>query len=524
MRAGRASCLRLLLGAHSLACARALAAQNIDTIVVENRNVFEPRGEAPGWIARLGDALHRRTRPGVIRRALLFDRGEPYDSARAVESARALRALGVFRDVALDTARVNGRLAVRVTTSDGWSTRAEVGFASSAGSVTWTLGLVERNVLGTASALSAHYRKTPDRREWQLLGRSPGFLARRAVLGAGYLDLSDGRGGFWSYGVPFYRTSARTSLVTYGEAGRTRVLRFRDGALADSVERRVLRVGLSGGFALRATDRNYTRVRWIAQARREAFTALPHGGPQPDSTSFAAALGLELGSARFAAVEQLDRYARREDVDLTRRLWVGLWAAPRVFGYAASRAGLGPEIQAQWGTAWEGGFAWLRMNANGVMRATGMDSGRVELGATVMKRGLARHTLVLHAEGGVASAVAPGTEFDLWVRQNGPRAFTAHAFTGTRRYWVVAEDRILVAANALGLVGIGLAPFVEWGGAWYAGERPRAGGDVGLALRLGATRSTEGQVTEVAVAWRFGAGFTAGRWALVIRPGLEFRQ
>lgn len=526
------------MGAAALAAAvrgAPLAAQTIDTIVVVNRNIFEPLGGAPTIVARLADALHVRTRPWVIRRALFLDQGDPYDSAKVVESARALRGLGVFRDVALDTVRVDGRFGVRVTTADGWSTRPQVGFSTAGGSTSWQAGVVEKNLLGTANQVFALYDQSPDRSEWELLLVSPGLLWRRATLNAGWLDLSDGRAGFWAYGVPFYETSARASLVTSGEAGTTRVLTFVDGALADSTRRRALRFALSGGVALHATDESYVRLRLFAQLRQEAFSS--YAGPTaPDSTSFAAGAGLELGRSRFRVARSLDQYDRPEDVDVSSRLWLGLWVAPRAFGYGGGRAGVGPELQAQWGTGWSDGFAWLRLSADGVVgarggpaagtpaqTAIGLDSGRVEAAMTVATQRLPRQTLVLHAEGGAARGIAPGTEFDLWLYQNGPRGFGAHAFTGDRRWWVVAEDRFLIANDVLGLVGVGLAPFAEWGGAWWSYERPRAGGDVGLALRLGSTRSTRGEVTEIAVANRFGAGFTGGRWALVIRQAVDLR-
>ena len=512
-------CVAALLAAGRAA---PLAAQTVDTIVVVNHNIFEPLGDAPPFLARLADALHVRTRAWVIRRTLLFDQGDRYDSARVLESGRALRALGVFRDVALDTTRVDGRFGVRVTTADGWSTRPQVGFSTAAGSVSWTAGLVEKNLLGTANSVMALYDRTPDRSEWELLLHAPALLARRAILDAGYLDLSDGRAGFWAYGIPFYETSAPASLVTNGEAGTTRVLTFRDGALADSAVRHALRFVVAGGVALHATDRAYARVSAFAQLRREDFVAFGVP-PARDSVTATGGVALEVGRSRFRVAESLDQYDRPEDVDISSRLWVGLWVAPRAFGYAAGRAGVGPAVDAQWGAGWRDGFAWLRMNADGVLAAGGLDSGRVEGAMTLASQALRRQTIVLHAEGGAARRVAPGTEFDLWLYQNGPRGFGAHAFTGTRRYWVVGEDRFLVADDFLGLVGVGLAPFAEWGGAWYADERPRAGGDVGLALRLGATRSTRGEVTEIAITNRFGGGFTAGRWALVVRQAVDLR-
>jgi hypothetical protein len=514
--------LLFLLGVVAAGAAAPLAAQTIDTIVVDNRTIFEPLGDAPGIVERLGDALHVRTRASVIRRTLFFDQGDPYDSARVLESERALRGLQVFRDVRLDTMSVDGKFAVKVTTADGWSTRPQVGFASAAGDVSWDVGVVERNLFGTAMHVTADYRKTPDRSQLTLAYQAPGFLLRRAQLVTAYEDLSDGAFGAWYYGVPFYETSAKASLATYGQAGTLRVLRFRDGYLADSVQQRVASIGLTGGIALSATEHGYARLRMFARWRRENFR--PYAAAAADSQSFAAGAGLELGRTRFGVVEGLDQYARREDVDVSQRLWVGLWAAPRAFGYAPGRAGVGSEIQAQLGTAWRDGFAWLRLNADGLIAASGLDSGRVEGGVTAMTQRFRRQTLILHAEGGAARRVAPGTEFDLWLWENGPRAFGAHAFTGTRRYWVVAEDRFLVAPDFLGLFGVGLAPFAEWGGAWYPDERPRAGGDVGLALRVGSTRSTRGGVTEISIASRFGQGFAGGGgWAVTLREAVDFR-
>jgi len=101
-----------------------------------------------------------------------------------------------------------------------------------------------------------------------------------------------------------------------------------------------------------------------------------------------------------------------------------------------------------------------------------------------------------------------------------------HEFTGSQMLWVAFEDRALVADEAWGLVGIGLAPFLDYGGAWYPGREPaRLGGDVGLSLRIGPTRAVRGDVAEIAVGYRFwGSGFAArpGRWGLTIRKGVVY--
>ncbi|HEX9728908.1 MAG TPA: hypothetical protein VGA37_10420, partial [Gemmatimonadales bacterium] len=73
-----------------------------------------------------------------------------------------------------------------------------------------------------------------------------------------------------------------------------------------------------------------------------------------------------------------------------------------------------------------------------------------------------------------------------------------------------------------GLLGVGLAPFLDWGGAWYADQEPRYGGNLGLAVRLGPTRSVRAEATEIAVGYRFGEGWGSRRWAIAVRKGFLF--
>src|SRR5437899_7280721 len=107
--------------------------QTIDSIIIDNRNVFDREYAAPGWVAHLANRLHMRTRQGVIRRRLLLNRGDRFDLARMEESERALRNLGVFRQVRVDTVRQDGKLALRAVTADGWSTQPQASFTSVGG-------------------------------------------------------------------------------------------------------------------------------------------------------------------------------------------------------------------------------------------------------------------------------------------------------------------------------------------------------------------------------------------------------
>jgi len=506
-----------LVGGCVGAAPAARAQSTIDTVIVVSRNVFDPPGSTPRFVARLGNALHITTHSGVVRRLLLVDAGTTLDSARLVESARALRAVGVFRSVRLDTLRVGDRLALRIETADGWSTSPQLNFSSAGGSTTWSAALVEQNFLGTATFVSIAYGRNPDRRSFDVQFASPGLLVRHAPLIVAYSDLSDGRLGSWSYGLPFYRADARWSLVTRGEAARHRVLEFMGGSLRDSMERHALTFAVQGGMALQATARGYFRVWGGAAIRREDFRH--YGIAGIDSSFGTVGVGIEAAQVRYGVFEHLNGFGRREDVNLSSVLRLGVWAAPRAWGYPAGRAGVGPELEGQVAAQWRAGFALLRGETHGVLTSAGVDSGLVHASLDVVSIRFARQAVLVHLEGGALRHPKFGEAFDPWVTQNGPRGFGAHAFTGTRLAYAVLEDRVLVSDELFGVLGVGAAPYVEYGGAWYAGLEPaRLGGDVGVALRLGSPRSVRGDVAEIAVSYRFGDGLNgAGPWALSFR-------
>ncbi len=481
--------------------------QTIDTIIIENGNVFDHEDGAPNWVAHLANGLHMRTRQWVIRRRLLLNRGDVFDRARMEESERSLRTLGVFRSVRVDTVRSqpDGKLAIRAVTSDGWSTQPQASFTSAGGDNTWDVGFTERNFLGTATELSVLYGRNPDRHRLDFVFINPQFFGRRTSLDLRYSALSDGHHGEWHFGLPFHETAAPHSIETYGELAQQRVLRFRDDVLQDSTRHHLLRVGLVGGIAVSPTSHHYTRLWGGWEWRREDFS-LSDTARVPYSVFTTVRGGIEIGSVRFRVLEQFNSYARREDVDLSPTLRVGV----------VLQSGVGYEVSGQTSAVWKRGFALLRVAANG------LDTTRTQAQVTVVSQDIRRHTLIAHAEGGVVTHPKPGAEFDPWVDQRGPRLFGVHAFTGTRTTWFVFEDRILVADDILGLMALGLAPFLDYGGAWYDDEAARQGGDAGLSVRFGPTRAVRGQAAELAFGYRFGQGMKGKRWAFTLRKGFSF--
>ena len=492
----------------------------IDSIALETHNIYDSVQARSNLLAGLMNALHIRTRPWVVRRELLFDVGDSVDARRLEETERNLRRLGIFRDAHVDTVRVDDRLVARVVTYDGWTTSLETALSFTGDVVTWSVGLNERNVLGTGHLLGGNYRKEVDRDAWRVRAQLNRLFGSRATVAGFYDNLSDGQAAAWNGGAPFRAMDDRFEVLLPGQVADRRVLRFRDGTVSDTLWRRALIQEARFGWAPVAGPGGYLRVGVYGQARREQYLAIEDTAlASPDSAFGVVGAWAELFRPRFLEVTHYNGFARREDIDLGTRVTLGLSLAPPAFGYP--RAGVVPAVGLQVGAGTPVAFARLRAAAHGLFTSEGLDSGQVWAGLTLASRLVSRQATVVHVQGGVQENPAPGAEFDLG-HGRGPRAFAPHAFTGTRSIWGIAEHRVFLVDALFGLMGIGVAGFFDYGGAWFADQPRRLGGDVGLGLRTGATSATGPNVGRLDLAYRFGDGLTGSRWVVSFGTAFEF--
>jgi hypothetical protein len=491
----------------------------IRAIQLERRDIFDPHEKS--WLARTANALHFQTRAPTIRRELLFRVGEPYDSARVAESERNLRALGVFRKVQIDSVQTDSGIVMNVLTKDGWSTRADWRFRSAGGEVEFTIGMVEDNLLGTASSAAVRYRKTPDRSTVALGFRRPRLFAGQVGLALAYENRSDGRVNAVVLEQPFHSLNSSYGFRLEVEDRDERVLQFFDGNSdpRDTLARRYTLARGSAAWALRKSSEGFLRLGFQAQVRRDDF--LPEGPGLSFPRSVTSAFGPYLiwNRANFLVTQGVSGFAREEDVDLGMTVRAGANVALRPFGY--ERNGLAPLLIGRVGAKIPGGFGYLEGLAGGMYTSAGLDSGVVQVAATGVVKPTRGHVAVMHVEAGWLKDPLPGAEFDLGLGY-GPRAFRSHAFTGDRTVFATAEYRVTVADDFLGLAGLGIAGFVDHGGAWYAGTRRRLGWDAGVGLRLGASRGSDTEALRFDLARRFGNDAQEGGWVVTVGKGFVF--
>lgn len=491
-------------------------------ILIERENIFG-RGEARDFISRLINRTHATTRLSTIRRELLFHPGDRFDSARVAESERNLRRLGVFRSVRIDTVHSGTGVVVRVRTADGWSTKPDLRFRSSGDQVIWTAALEEENLFGTAARAGIRYRKTPDRSSVLLHFRRPRLVAGRVGVDLQYDDRSDGRLIFAQVSQPFFSLSSPFAFRADIDHRQERILRYVEGGRQprDTLQRHYTLAGAAASWAISADSRGYLRWGLQGQLRREDYQAQSATGPMPESWSAAVGPYLHWRRARFVVARGFRGVGRAEDIDLSTTVLGGVLFAPEALGYQAD--GMGAFVSGRTGGVAGNSFGYLDLSASAMVSTAGLDSASVHGAVTWSWAPSPRHFGIVHGAVGAQHRPRPGQEFDLGLGL-GPRAARIHAFSGDRAFFTSAEYRLNVADEFLEVAALGVATFVDYGGAWYHGSPVRAGLQAGVGLRLASVRSPGVEALRIDLARRFAVGNEPASWAIVIGKGFPFQS
>jgi hypothetical protein len=491
----------------------------IKYIEIRRSDIFDS-AEAKGFLPRLMNGLHIMTTPGVVRREILLKEGDPYDSALVAETARNLRTLAIFRKVRIDSVTTDSGFVLKVFAQDGWSTQTDVRFRSAGKQTDWQVALIEKNLLGTATRFSTKYRHTPDRNQLGFQFLQPRLLARTVLLGLRYESRSDGKRGQVAIERPFFSLSDKAGIQTLLDIRNERVLQFREGLAdpADSLRRKYLLGRVDMATALHRGSKGYLRLGLTMQVRRDDYVVWP-AKTAPSSVTGAIGPFLEWRRANFVVTRGFSRLGQDEDVDVSNFARISAIAAPGFLGY--DRGGVGLLGQFRVGTKLSRGFAWFDARANGLYSSAGLDSGSVSFGSTAVLVPARRHLLIGHADIGWLKNPLPATEFDLGFA-TGPRGFPIHAFTGNRTYFTTAEYRFNFGEDVFKALDLGVAGFVDHGGAWYAGADRRTGTNVGLGLRLSASRAADANPTRLDLAYRFKNDRQKAGWVFVVASGLVF--
>ena len=507
----------------------------IDTVIITRNDVFLPEEAERNFIYRLGNGLHAMTQAWVIRRELLLGAGSPADSLLTAESERNLRRLGLFHRVRVDTARLDdGRLALDVRTREAWSLQPRfTGRLAADGTITGTFGVTEINLAGTGNALRAWYVRETDRDGLDLRFTSNRLGSTPLSVSGTLQNLSDRDVVSWLVSNPFRSLSDRSAFYYEGRSFQGRIPQYRrdnpDELQTIEWRRRALINRFTGTLAPIASARGFLRVGATLEVRHEEHLRLAN--PQvdvdslyatvPDSVYGLVGAFVRWRRARFERVERFNGFAE-EDQDLSDEVFFSLKLAHEEFGYEST--GVGARLRLASGR--RAGSAILKglLDGGGLFNSAGLDSGYVYGSGTAAMRTTDRNTTFLRAIGGLQESPRPGSEHDIGF-QILPRLWGPHAFIGTRTLQATLEHRTYLVDNFANITGIGVGAFVDYGGAWYADQDARLGGNAGVTIFGGSPLSSFAQVTNINIGYRFGggiAGSETSRWAVSAGGGLRF--
>jgi len=190
----------------------------IGRIIIDNQNIFnldDPHDDK--WPFRLADALHVRTRAGVIRKQLLFRPGDRYSRRILDESERILRQESYFYDAWIRAiAYHDGKVDVRVTTKDVWTLNPGFNFGRSGGTNSTGVKLEDSNMLGSGADVAVSHSSTVDRTTNQVTATDSHAFGTWLSAGVNYADQSDGYAREFSLQQPFYALETRWAAGIYG--------------------------------------------------------------------------------------------------------------------------------------------------------------------------------------------------------------------------------------------------------------------------------------------------------------------
>lgn len=506
------------------------AGARIGQVRVLTRDIFDtddPREDRLPF--RWANALHVKTRRGVIERALLFRPGEAVSVRLIEETERLLREAKYLYDVEIRPAAVReGVVDIEVVTRDTWTLDPGISAGRSGGANTSSFGIKEDNLLGTGISLGFSRFNGIDRSGTQFEVVNPQVFGSRTALSVSRARNSDGRRDAVSVLRPFYALDTRWAAgASFSRDDRIDVL-YDAGNPASSYRRRDNRgevfAGLSSGLV----------GGWVQ--RWSAGVELQDDGyaVEPGATAPTRLPGDERFVAPFVRYQLVeDRFEKLGNRDLIGRpefFALGLMATVQV-GRAAP--GLGSDRSA-WLYAGEAsrGFedAAGRLLTASASVAGHTEDGRahrLRLGAKVryyLPQG-AQWLFYASASGDLLRNPNPTESLPLGG-DNGLRGYPLRYQNGRQRALFTLEERFYTDLFPLRLYRVGGAAFLDVGRAW-GGDSPATGkagwlGNVGFGLRFFSVRTAFSNVVHVDLAFPIDPDTDVKRVQLLVKTKASF--
>ena len=502
----------------------------IGDIRINNRDIFDLDDRRENaWPYRLANTLHIRTRPGVVRRALLFKSGEPVSARLIEETERLLRDNDYLYDVRIEPiAYHDGRVDIEVTTRDTWTLDPGFRFSRQGGSNSSTIGLKEHNLLGTGITVGAGRVSDVDR-----TGNEYSIWQSRAfgdwvTIGYVHGSFDDGRSDFFTLARPFYALDTRWAAGVSGSTGRRIDSIYNDGTIVSQYQHASDRGEVFGGWSKGLVDGWTHRYSVGLKYEDDTYSTVPSlvaPSQLPENLRLVAPFfRYEVIQDDYEKLKNRNQIERVEYFALgfqstlelgrattalgsTRDLW--LYDATVSDGFTLSP---GDNVLV---SAYANGRYGTAGGENQTLGAIGKYYNQLH-GRYLFFASLSGDTL---ANGDAASQLQLGGD-------SGLRGYPLRYQTGTHRVVLSLEERVYSDWYPLRLFRIGAAAFVDVGRAW-GGENQNVANpgwlsDVGIGLRILNSRSARGGMMHIDLAFPLNADSSIKSYQILFRTKSNF--
>ncbi len=518
---------------------RALKPVKVGTISVDVRNIFDP--SVPGennWLFRLANYLHIPTKPSVIRREMLVYPGDWTDLERIEETERNLRALPFVKDAKItQELSPDGRVNLLVKTQDSWTTQPQFNISSEGGQTSYSTGIEEINLLGYGKDFSYFYKNNVDGITHSLGYNDPQFLNTRLKLASGFQDTPTGNAQDVNLSRPFYSLTSRAAAGLPVAHSNSLVKVFQDGVQISKYDQEHLSLSPFAGVRVNNDPLNVVRTQLSYRYTEDIFRAqdvtLP--GTLPDNKALSGPIAsASLTQSDFIKETFADRTGRVEDINLGHETNLGVGYIGRALGATENAIPFSANDSFGFG----GNGSWFGLVSYGTsaryaLLTQGQTGGRLFNTIYFANANYYRHLLedfpmtgVFHAES--AYLQHPDSDNVLALGgDTGMRGFKVHSFTGNKSILCNLENRFYYPKEILHLAYVGGAVFVDAGQVQPQGLGFTAKDfhvDVGAGMRFGMTRSAEGTVFRVDLAYAIGPVQQSNRWILSISSAQGFKR
>ncbi len=469
----------------------------------ENNRLFR-------WINR----VHIPTRPHVIAHQLLFEEGDEVTAQMLSENERVLRKQKYASDAKVRVLnRCGESLDLEVVTREVWTLVPGFSFHSSGGDTSLDVGLRDSNALGSGQRVSLFYTNDANRSSYKLGFENPNIGNTHRVIKLQADKSTDGYHTLAEYELPFYALDSRRAWKFGYESTKEMLTQYRYGKRVSEVERDKRVIELSRGYSSGLHNGMVTRVRTgLRQEQRLYGIGKKRPSPltMPDNLSITYPFfEVEAIEDNFAVAYNISQIYRTEDLLMGRAMRVSVGYAPSSDGVLVFTGDYRdtllsqPKMLLQWRTDWNGRWNQAKNEWEDTMINLNVD----------FHRGQTEHrTLYMGLSASKALNLNSAEQLTLGG-SNGLRGFDSHYLNGDAMIKFTAEDRLFSNYHILQVVRVGVAGFFDIGRVygktlWGAGRTFK---DVGIGLRLAPSKTDEGRIIHIDLAYPIGATIPGGK-------------